>query len=360
MMKHTCLKKSLAMTARLPNSRNQKGRNQIMPEFDQVWKTDPETVRQFLEQRPDYEQLCTEVAYILKKKLQAAGIEISTVSSRAKTLNSFLEKITRKSYEKPFERITDFAGVRVVYLYNTDVFKIEKIIQEEFKIKEKVDKTGENGVDKFGYGAIHFIISLSKQTSGARYDDLKKFVCEVQVRTVLQDAWAIIDHHLVYKNESDVPSPLRRKLNGLAGVFETADDQFEQIRSARAAYINVVASSAENSNLFLENEVNKDTFFEYLKWKYKNELIDVELISFSFDLVSKSKYENLAELDFDVNLGSEIIAKLPKNEKSAISNYLRNVEISIMLLLILANPKLRGEISVSKNFDDLIKKYGVQ
>jgi putative GTP pyrophosphokinase len=96
-----------------------------MPEFDQVWESDTETIRRFLDQRPDYEQLCTEVAYVLKKKLQAAGIEISTVSSRAKTLNSFLEKISRKSYDNPFNRITDFAGVRVVYLYKKYAREIE-------------------------------------------------------------------------------------------------------------------------------------------------------------------------------------------------------------------------------------------
>jgi ppGpp synthetase/RelA/SpoT-type nucleotidyltranferase len=61
-----------------------------------------------------------------------------------------------------------------------------------------------------------------------RYDDLKKLVCEIQVRTVLQDAWAIIDHHLSYKQESDVPKILRRKLNSLAGLVETAHDQFDQ------------------------------------------------------------------------------------------------------------------------------------
>jgi putative GTP pyrophosphokinase len=349
------------MAARLSKSRNQKERNQIMPEFDQVWKTDPETVRQFLEQRPDYEQLCTEVAYILKKKLQAAGIEISTVSSRAKTLNSFLEKISRKSYEKPFERITDFAGVRVVYLYNTDVSEIEKIIQEEFEIKEKVDKTGENGVDKFGYGAIHFIISLSKKTSGARYDDLKRFVCEIQVRTVLQDAWAIIDHHLVYKNESDVPSPLRRKLNSLAGVFETADDQFEQIRTARVEYANTVSDSIKNSSDFLRNELNLDTLVKYIAWKYKEDE-ENSLLMFNLTFPNVTNYMNyssLADLDADIEKSKTIISGIVEK------NYRENIDkmdgfFTFITSLLLVNPQIRPHLGAPRHAKEIIQKYGLQ
>ncbi|MFH1742151.1 MAG: hypothetical protein ABIH23_24370, partial [bacterium] len=188
------------------------------------WQSNPEIVRRFIQQRTDYEQLCSEVQYILRKRLAERTIEISTVTGRAKTLNSFLEKIQRKTYEDPFSEITDFAGVRIVCLYVSDIPLIEDIIRKEFEIVEKVDKLTDKPPDQFGYGAIHFVARLGKKMSGARYDDLKVLLCEIQVRTVLQDAWAIIDHHLIYKSESSMPKVLRRKLNSLAGLFETADD----------------------------------------------------------------------------------------------------------------------------------------
>lgn len=232
-----------------------------------VWKDNTEIIRVFLEKRIDYEQLCSEIAYILKKRLEQAEIEISTVSNRAKTLNSFLEKIVRKSYANPFDEITDFAGVRIIFLYQKDLDKIEAIIKKEFEVLERVDKLNDKGIDKFGYGAIHFIVKLGKDSLGARYEDLKNLSCEIQVRTVLQDAWAIIDHHLVYKRESEIPTSLQRKLNGLAGLFETADNQFDIIRQERESYL-LELDNSKTSNEFLNNEINLDTFKVYLKWKF--------------------------------------------------------------------------------------------
>lgn len=155
---------------------------------DDLWKNDPDTIRNFLTARNDYEQLCTEVEYILKKKISQAQIETSFIGSRAKTLNSFLEKLQRKNYRNPLEELTDLAGARVVCLYSGDLEKIESIIKEEFTIIEKINKLEELEVNEFGYGAMHFIVTLGKSSAGARYDDLRNFVCEIQVRTVVQDA----------------------------------------------------------------------------------------------------------------------------------------------------------------------------
>lgn len=235
---------------------------------DEIWQRNPEIIRQFLKIRPEYEQLCAEVEYILRKKIAELGIETSTIASRAKTLNSFLEKLQRKRYDSPFDQLTDLAGARVVCLYGADVAKVAAMIRAEFTIDDEVDKVDQLGPDQFGYGARHFILRLGKASSGARYDDLKTLQCEVQVRTVVQDAWAIIQHHMVYKRESQVPTQLQRKLNSLAGLFETVDDQFERIREEREAYVAEVRDSVSQPAAFLENELNLDTFKEYLKWKF--------------------------------------------------------------------------------------------
>jgi putative GTP pyrophosphokinase len=267
-------------------------------DHDLIWKSRPEIIKGFLEQREDYEQLCAEIAYILKKRLIEENVEYSTVSNRAKSLKSFLGKISRKNYSDPIKDITDFAGVRVVYLYQHDLAAIEAIIKKEFSIIERVDKLNEKGTDKFGYGAIHFIVKIGKNSSGARYDSLKNLVCEIQVRTVLQDAWAIIDHHLAYKSESDVPSNLQRKLNSLAGLFETADNQFESIRQERSKYLKVVAKSA-NTDAFLDNELNLDTFEAYLKWKfpeYETKYFERQ-VSIVFNQISKAGLNSLKALD---------------------------------------------------------------
>jgi hypothetical protein len=54
--------------------------------------------------------------------------------------------------------------------------------------------------------------------------------CEIQVRTILQHAWAEIEHDIVYKSSEDIPFELRRKFASLAGLVEIADREFEALR----------------------------------------------------------------------------------------------------------------------------------
>ena len=72
----------------------------------------------------------------------------------------------------------------------------------------------------------------------------------------------------MYKNESDVPEPLQRKLNGLAGLFETADDQFQHIYDARQGYLEGVRLLTGTPSQFLETSLNVDSLTEYLRWKF--------------------------------------------------------------------------------------------
>jgi len=241
---------------------------------DDIWQSSPEIIKTFLGIQRDNAQFCAEVEYILRKRIAEGGIEISAVTSRAKTLDSFLDKLQRKHYDKPFEQITDLAGARVVCLYRSDITKIAQIVRTEFEVIEDIDKLGEMGVDQFGYGARHFLVRLGRSSSGARYDDLKQLICEIQVRTVVQDAWAIIQHHMVYKRESQVPTQLQRRLNSLAGLFETVDDQFESIRNERETYIAGIRETLSRPTVFLENELNLDSFKEYLLSKFPGRPIE--------------------------------------------------------------------------------------
>jgi len=268
-------------------------------EIAKTWTEKPDIIRAFIEIRPQYEQLCDEVAYILKKRMNDSDVEYSAITSRAKTLKSFAEKLSRKQYDDPIKDVTDLAGVRLIYLYKNDRSKIEKVIESEFEVFEKIDKVEEQEEDRFGYGALHYLIHLGRKSSGARYDDLKGLICEIQVRTVLQDAWAIIDHHLIYKQESDVPKFLKRKINSLSGLFETADDQFERIRVEREEYKKSVQSKLSNKENFLNQEINLDTFIEYLKWRFPEKQLaqNVDHLSGTLAAATSFGYTSLSDLD---------------------------------------------------------------
>jgi ppGpp synthetase/RelA/SpoT-type nucleotidyltranferase len=233
-----------------------------------LWQEQSGVIRAFLEKRPRYEKLSEEVAYILSRQLRDRGVEYASITSRAKQLESFCEKAARKAYKRPLDESTDLAGARIVYLYLSDRAAIEEIVEREFRIVEKIDRVEKTETDRFGYGALHYLAKLGKRSSGARYDDLKDLICEIQIRTVLQDAWSMVAHHLSYKQESDVPKELRRKLNALSGLFETADDQFDRLRAERVEYRSLVRNEmSERKGVFLQREINFDNLTEFLCWR---------------------------------------------------------------------------------------------
>lgn len=268
-----------------------------------TWKERPEIIRSYYDMFPVHQRLCDEVKYILEKKIKSLGIEIGHLTSRAKSLASFCEKIERKKYKNPLKEITDLSGVRIVFLYASDRPKLERLVEEEFEIHERVDKVSDQGVEKFGYGALHYIVSLKKGHAGARYDDLRGVRCEVQIRTILQDAWAIVAHHLSYKHEEDIPKELKRKLHALSGLFETADDQFERINHARAEYqIKVKESITSNSELSLEADVNLDSLLGYIAWKFPDRRpSSQEGVADLLEELNQFGYKKLKNIDEAVN-----------------------------------------------------------
>ncbi|OAS13604.1 GTP pyrophosphokinase [Paenibacillus oryzisoli] len=284
------------------------------PEVVTLFETKPEVIRQFLNMQQQYEQLCNEVAYILERSINNAGIHIAAITYRAKAFDSFVEKITRKHYNDPFKEITDFAGVRAVYLYNRDINAIDEIINSNFNVIEKINKSDLNGIDKFGYGAVHYLVTLGKDTSGARYDDLKESICEIQVRTVLQDAWAVIDHHLVYKKESDAPPFLKRKLNSLAGLFELADDYFDQIRTARESYISSI-TNVENPEELLDQQINVDTVTAFLNQKYPDKQVSNgdNHLSKVIGNINRFNYSKIRDLEDLLSRADKAIEKYENN-----------------------------------------------
>ncbi|HIF5672897.1 TPA: GTP pyrophosphokinase [Vibrio parahaemolyticus] len=271
--------------------------------IDMVWAKNPQYIRKFHENKQMYNLLCDEVKFILNKALSDACIETASITARTKTESSFCEKLNRKSYTDPFVEITDFAGARVVFLYSSDRSRLEELIEREFEIVEKVDKVEGSGVDQFGYGALHYLVHLKTDYLKARYPELENLTCEIQVRTILQDAWAVVAHHLSYKQESDIPHHLRRKLNALSGLFETADDQFERIRELRYSYQQAVSEDIEqNKDDGLGVEIEVDNLSAYLAWKFPDRRIsDGSSISDAIHELKSFGYITLKQLDDILN-----------------------------------------------------------
>ncbi|WP_201781836.1 hypothetical protein, partial [Xylophilus sp. Leaf220] len=143
----------------------------------------------------------------------------------------------------------------------------------------------------------------------------------LRLRTELFRADSLVAHHLAYKNESDVPKALMRKLSALSGLFETADDQFENLKSARLMYIESKEKEiTEKDPQSLKANLNLDILMAYGKSKFpdrKSHSSDEfsELLS----ELQEYGYKNLNALEKAVSKGlptalEEEIAKPPLDE----------------------------------------------
>ncbi|MBN2367449.1 RelA/SpoT domain-containing protein [Candidatus Woesearchaeota archaeon] len=186
---------------------------------------------EFDERRKRYERLIHLVTQIINSAIEHNGIRIHSFKQRVKDYTSFFEKIDRKNYDDPFRECTDIAGCRIVCLFLSQVQEIKKLIKEEFEVIEVTDKRTAKKFDQFGYISVHMLVKIPKhRLKFVEYSDLGDLICEIQIRTVLQEAWAEIEHYLNYKaTKEEKNEALLRKMFSLSGMFEVADSTFEEI-----------------------------------------------------------------------------------------------------------------------------------
>jgi ppGpp synthetase/RelA/SpoT-type nucleotidyltranferase len=160
------------------------------------------------------------------------GLKVHSVTARLKDRDSLAKKLARpdKSYAALWD-VTDLVGLRIVTYFAEDVDRVATLIEGRFAValEHSVDKRKRHDPTAFGYRSLHYVCRF-----GGELPEAAAF--EIQVRTVLEDAWAEIEHDLGYKSADAVPAPVRRRLHRIASLLELADQEFDAIRSTLEAY----------------------------------------------------------------------------------------------------------------------------
>ena len=141
-------------------------------------------------------------AYTVENKLPREAV---SVHSRVKSLTSFLRKLEKTDWPMfghPTEVITDLIGARVICWFVNDCYGMLDYIQatKQFIIKpgslEDYIKVPKNT----GYRAIHLLADVSydrvKTSRKRRIVVEDRMICEIQIRTKLQNAWAEFTHEV--------------------------------------------------------------------------------------------------------------------------------------------------------------------
>lgn len=199
--------------------------------------------REFYSDNHDLMQDATKFIESLVASLVASipNIATPTTESRLKDREESIKKFSRK-YQTDLEKaktpylirdhITDLIGVRVICYYETDICDVIDTLRKNFDVLDETNKSAEieEQENTFGYKGHHLDLKINNERAKlAEYQRYKEIRFEVQVRSIIQDAWSALDHKIKYKKS--IPSNLKRQINALAALFEIADREFTQIRN---------------------------------------------------------------------------------------------------------------------------------
>jgi predicted RNase H-like nuclease/ppGpp synthetase/RelA/SpoT-type nucleotidyltranferase len=193
-------------------------------------KHDPSAaVAEYAERRPALVAATDHYLQLVTNLLDEAGINYLSVTARTKTVESFAAKAQRRTkggaplYTNPLNEITDQVGLRIITYVREDVGAVANLLADEMTLIDDRDmglETAKEG--RWGYASRHLIVGGEGERQAA----------SIQVRTVLQHAWAEFEHDIRYKGSiprEHVPD-LDRRFTLAAGLLELADGEFTAIR----------------------------------------------------------------------------------------------------------------------------------
>ncbi|QBF47030.1 GTP pyrophosphokinase [Janibacter limosus] len=190
---------------------------------------------------------------LVTRLLDDAGINYLAVTGRTKSVESFAGKAARRlqggrlAHPKPLTDITDQVGVRVVTYVLADVDAVAQLLSSQLVVREDRDMGQETAdAGRFGYSSRHLLVALDEERAEAGIPTDRP--ASVQIRTVLQHAWAEFEHDVRYKGSvSDEHAPdFDRRFTLAAGLLELADQQFSAIRDRHREELTSPAEAADD------------------------------------------------------------------------------------------------------------------
>jgi len=169
--------------------------------------------------------LTDEITVIRADMTEEIGMDpIEHIRARIKSDESMREKCRRKGFPETQESATklirDAIGIRIVCAFLDDVYTIRERLLELPDVELIEEKDYIRHVKPNGYRSFHMILLVS----GLYY-------VEIQLRTISQDTWAALEHHMKYKKEiSGNTDLIVRELKRCADELASTDESMQTLR----------------------------------------------------------------------------------------------------------------------------------
>lgn len=172
----------------------------------------------------------------IRARLRDDGLNHHTVQARVKDPGSVKEKLDRLTadgrfkYERGLEQLDDLIGVRIIMFLEPDIADVATALKGQFDCREDDDKTSSqrrNG--QIGYAGRHLILEVPAGNVPVGCHTFIGERFEVQIRTVLQHAWAAFEHDIRYKGLAEANAEVDRAFTMASTLIELADAQFSAI-----------------------------------------------------------------------------------------------------------------------------------
>ncbi|MGP1437699.1 MAG: (p)ppGpp synthetase [Treponema sp.] len=296
-----------------------------MDVFKPLFLTKTDLAQSYSEYKPHFDLLLTRLLDYLHSILSLGNS--LTYKARVKSFESYYKKIQKfkiKSVGKEMPLLTDILGIRIMCTFISNLEEVKNILLQNFELYDVENKGDHSNYKSFGYESIHFVVNVPDSFK-VGLSIPEGIVFEIQLRTVLQDAWAEIEHDLVYKSETTaLDVPMKRKLAAINASLTLADIVFQEINDYQ-------------KNLKIELDIRRFDFYkkadEYTANLLKDEASDcigseqkvnetnINAIETIDDmLVAALKAHNNTNYSLAIEIYTRVIAEIEKKNQKDLNN----------------------------------------
>lgn len=246
-----------------------------------------EILDQFNSLKPFLKQWGEKVDSIMVNSIMKDMVEEHLVkilpSYRLKDDKSYLFKALyrKKNYPNPIENIEDKIGTRIVVLKSDDIKIVQSRILESknwvSKLTKNIDQEIEDKPNIFDYQSAHIVVKPTFEDITFPPDLIECLTCEIQIRTLLQHAFAEVSHDSTYKGPYKNDKEILRRLAKAMALMEATDDYFCNIFS-------MMSDEKRHYTLYLSELIK---LFKQFNKDFDNSELNIFVTDNIFDLLEK-------------------------------------------------------------------------